>query len=440
MNIDLDRISANSVVALDLIPWLKPLEKWEQSARQHAPWHLWLDKWSYPWAIRCDRAMEHWQEQANRTEDRDERRGLRDKAASIPSGKTAALAVSATLASDGRLGEHCRRNLTWLDRLQRQLAEERFGIVELVAESRLLLHLGRANVLENVGLSAERTTGLPIIPGTALKGVVSTWACWAEHFKPADGSFREFSKDSTQRRNFTAAEAKLAQHILGDDTATGSEHAGEVIFVGGFPVRPPSLGLDIVNPHHESQDGRDKTKLTPNAFLCVEPGTLWRFAFYVRPGARDATALLTQTKTWIEEALIQIGIGAKTAAGYGRFRKPIDTDRAEEEQHEARAAAAKVAAAKKAEANAEKVRQQAAAQAALKSDYSNDATFKNRVLHKLEPGQLEQLRPEIVLLQKPENESRRSELKKMLASRDYREIRKRLREKDWFPKDWLPPQ
>lgn len=438
MNLDLDRISANSAVALDLIPWLKPLERWEQFARQHAPWHLWLDKWCYPWAIRCDRAMNHWQEQVRRTDDRDQKRALRDKADSVPSGKTASLAVSAALAGNGRLGEQCRRTLAWLDALQRQHGA-RFGKVELVADSRLLLHLGRANVLENVGLYAERTSGLPIIPGTALKGVVSTWACWAEHFNAADGSFREFSPDSTQRRNFTAAEPTLAQRILGDDNAGGSEHAGEVIFLGGFPVNPPRLGLDIVNPHFEA-NGTDKRNLTPNAFLCVEPGTPWRFAFYVRPGVSDSAALLKQTKAWIEEALTQSGIGAKTAAGYGRFRQPNEADRAAQRPAKAQAAAAQAAAAKQAEADAEKAKQHAAAQAVMKSDYPNDATFKNAVLSKLNPGQLEQLRPEIEKLQKAPNQTRCDELKQRLATKDYKDIRKRLREKDWFPKDWLPPQ
>jgi len=164
-----------------------------------------------------------------------------------------------------------RRTLAWLDRLQRQHGD-RFGCVELVAESRLLLHLGRANVLENVGLYCDRTTGLPIIPGTALKGVLSTWACWYEHFNATDGSFRQFSRESTQRRNFTAAEAHLARRILGDDNPNGSESAGEVIFVGGFPLTAPGLGLDIVNPHHDAQGSPVDPK--PNTFLCVEPGTV----------------------------------------------------------------------------------------------------------------------------------------------------------------------
>jgi CRISPR type III-B/RAMP module RAMP protein Cmr6 len=44
-----------------------------------------------------------------------------------------------------------------------------------VNSNRLLLHLGRASVLENVGIYCERTTGLPLIPGTAVKGVLSTF-------------------------------------------------------------------------------------------------------------------------------------------------------------------------------------------------------------------------------------------------------------------------
>lgn len=367
-----------------------------------------------------------------------------------PEAKTRALqGVVRTYASQsGALQAVAKARLQWLDRLKQQVGADRFGEVTLTLESRLLLHLGRANVLENVGLCADRTTGLPLIPGTALKGTVSTWACWTEHFQPADGSFREFTRDSVQRRNFTAAEARLARHILGDDNANGSEHAGEIIFVGGFPLTAPRLGLDIVNPHYEEDKDRrtgevrvrDKTGLTPNAFLCIEPGTQWRFVLFVRPGAQSAGDLIATTKRWIVEALTQSGIGAKTAAGYGRFRQPTDADRAVERQAEAEAAQAAAAAARQTQAEAEKAKQHAAAQAAMRSDYPNAATFKNRVLDKLTPGLLEQLRPEIALLQKPENEAHRDELKKLLATRDHKDIRRRLRDKDWFPKDWLPPQ
>lgn len=444
MAMNLDEISKYSEVATHLVPWLNPLEKRIQAARSGGHWCLWLDKYAFAWANafawarRCDVAAEHWNEEARRAKEqnnRDQQRQAKQRADLFPSGKTAALAVAAALANHGQLAESQRRTAAWIEALQRQHGT-RLGVIELVNESRLLLHLGRASVLENVGLYCDRTTGLPLIPGTALKGVLSTWACWAEH-QNTDLSFREFTKDSIQRRSFTAEDARLAQRILGDDFASGSESAGEVVFVGGFPLSPPQLGLDIVNPHHEA-GGTPKTRLTPNTFLCVEPRTIWRFVFFVRPGAADSSELLCVTERWIREALAQLGIGAKTAAGYGRFRTPIEKDRQEAERTAAAAQAAEEAAQKEAERAAERARQRAAAQAALKSDYPNEATFKNSVLAKLTPGQLEQLSGEVEKLRKPENAGWRARLTEALRGKAMKDIRKRLRDKEWFPPDWLP--
>jgi len=340
----------------------------------------------------------------------------------------------------------CRSRQRLLQSLELQHGSS-FATVDLVLESRLVLHLARANVLENVGLYCDRTTGLLLIPGTAIKGILSTWACWANHFNPADGSFSQFKKESTIRRNFVATEARLARQILGDNStdesqlggasSRGSEHAGDVVFIPGFPLSPPRLGLDIVNPHYES-DGKDKIRLTPSAFLCIEPGTIWRFAFYVRPGASNADQLITTTKQWITEALTQLGIGAKTAAGYGRFRLPTDADRKAMQRAAQFAAATEHAVQEKTAQSAETAKLQAAAQAMLSSDYANDKEFNNRVISKLTPGALTQLQHEIAVLQKPENAQWLDQLKKTLASKTYKDIRKRLRDKDWFPKDWLP--
>jgi CRISPR type III-B/RAMP module RAMP protein Cmr6 len=328
----------------------------------------------------------------------------------------------------GALDSAAQSRLHWLDRLKHQHGD-RFGELTLALDSRLLLHLGRANVLENVGLYCDHTTGLPLIPGTALKGLVSTWACWEAN---QDRLYEEQPHLETTR-------AALARRILGDNSRSGSEGAGDVIFVGGFPITPPRLGLDIVNPHHEP-DGRAKARLTPNTFLCIEPGTLWRFVFFVRAGVDNAASLLQQTHTWLEEALTQIGIGAKTAAGYGRFREPTEDDLEAQKGREAQAKAAKAEAAKKAQAEEAKAAQQATAQATLKSDYPNEVYFNNRVLSKLNPGQLENLKSEIPLLKKAANQAWCERLKRLLARRDYREIRNRLRSNDWFPAEWLPPQ
>jgi len=330
----------------------------------------------------------------------------------------------------GSLIEACRSKARILNALEHQ-HRERFAAVRLFADSPLLLHLGRANVLENVGIFADRTTGLPIIPGTALKGVLSTWACW-EANQMADGAFREGGAFMRQRLRFPSP---LAHRVFGDDATSGSERIGDVVFLGGFPTKPPTLGLDIVNPHHEP-DGRDKATLTPNVFLCIEPGSEWCFAFYVRTNSDDAQTILNATHDWLIQALTQLGIGAKTAAGYGRFRMATPLDlaaRANDGEHHKTAQALEVERAKY-------DAQVALARAALTSDYPTSAVFKNRVLDRLNPGQLEGLQAEIDVLRKPENASQFQELKKLLANREYKDVRKRLREKVWFPKEWLPPQ
>ena len=318
----------------------------------------------------------------------------------------------------------CRSRQRLLAALKRQ-HESRFAMVELILESKLLLHLGRANVLENVGIYANRTTGLPLIPGTALKGMLSTWACWEANQQP-DGSFNQGNAFVQERKAF----AGLAQRVFGDDSTDGSRCSGDVIFVGGFPFTPPKLGLDIVNPHHET-NGDVKKNLTPNAFLCVEPGTKWHFAYFVRPGVEDTAKLLKATSNWLTQALTQLGIGAKTAAGYGRFRPLSQRDLAAQEQEADKTRAVEAVAAAQAKVAEQVAKQQAAAQTALKSDYPNEATYKNAVLHLADaPGQWGSLQREIEKLKKPENAAWLARFKKDTANRPYR----KLRGQPWYPK------
>jgi CRISPR type III-B/RAMP module RAMP protein Cmr6 len=323
--------------------------------------------------------------------------------------------------SFGHLAGVCRSRQRLIEMLERQ-HWPRFATIELVLESKLLLHLGRASVLENVGLCADRTTGLPFIPGTALKGVLSTWSCWEANQQP-DGSFKEGPAFLQQRKAFGG----LAQRVFGDDSEDGSECAGEVVFVGGFPVTPPNLGLDIVNPHHEP-NGQEKQNLTPNAFLCVEPGTKWTFAFYVRSGAPDAAKLLETTSGWLTQALTQLGIGAKIAAGYGRFRILNQTDAAAQAREAEKIQDAEATAAEKARVSAEKARQDTVARAVLAADYT-ESSFKNLLRLADSKGQWSQLQVEIERLRKPENAVWLQKFKDATKSKDWKDLRKQ----PWYP-------
>ncbi len=276
---------------------LKPIR--EALARaQKPPWHLVLDKL-------C---------------------GLLEAPEQEGSRKTQALQCIQKLYEEcnSSLKQAADAKLTWLTRLCMDAGEDRFRPVVLRSSSPLLVHLAHASVLENVGLSFERTAGLPIIPGTAVKGLVSTWTYWTQIF---DGEKFDTKKKPSSRRAFEKPQTILALRVLGDDRGEGSESAGAVIFLGGFPVEVPKLGLDIVNPHHTPQ-GQEKAP-TPNLFLALEPGATWMFPLLVRRGAPDPQALLNAAERWLCESLTELGIGAKTAAGYGRFQKAEEKEKAD---------------------------------------------------------------------------------------------------------------
>jgi CRISPR-associated protein Cmr6 len=324
----------------------------------------------------------------------------------------------------------CDAKLRWLKSLESQITASRFRSLKFINESRLLVHLGRASVLENVGLYCDRVTGLPWIPGTSLKGVLSTWAYWEGCFgrDGTPGEIKICQTDGTATgkqltRSWIAKhgadKSDLAMRILGDDSLSGSKCAGEIVFVGGFPADPPVMGLDIVNPHFEP-DGKDASRLRPNTFLTIEPGTGWQFAFYARSGVPDAERILKETTRWLMEALTQLGVGAKTAAGYGRFGEAAEDDHKTETDRRAITE------------TEEKLQvERTGAQKELKSDYPNEASFKNAVLRPAgSRGQWNQLQKEIPKLQKPENAQWLERFKKETAGGDHKELRKQ----PWYPK------
>lgn len=328
-----------------------------------------------------------------------------------PPPKTRALrnAVSTyTNRSKPQLSAVVKAKLAWLDRTASQARPDHYRCIRLVADGKLLVGLGRAHILQNIGLAFDHTSGLPLIPGSAVKGVVSTWAAWSA---AGEALFLDPPQILKNRATFRDECTILAQRILGDNAETGSTSGGEVIFLGGYPETVPTLGLDIVNPHHEP-DGSDKRSLTPNVFLCLEPTptTIWRLPLLARPGSEDPAKLLQVAGDWMIEALTQTGIGAKTAAGYGRFRLLPEA---------ARAAGL------------------TASGGAAPSDYT-EKTF-SAVLDRMNnAGAVQQFQADLKTLLLPQNAVWIDKLKTYLAAPAAKDTRKRLKDKAWFPKALLP--
>ncbi len=169
----------------------------------------------------------------------------------------------------------------------------------------LVTGLGLSHPIEN-GLTWHHTLGVPYLPGSTIKGIVKTWAEEWEKHPPEDvnrifGSNQEEEmKDNKDKKNI-----------------------GTVIFFDSIPVQPVQLTADIMTSHYQEYYSSteklpgDWYNPNPIPFLAVESGQLFLFA--VAPRKEKYIPDMELILKWLDEALTNIGVGAKTATGYGRF-------------------------------------------------------------------------------------------------------------------------
>lgn len=171
----------------------------------------------------------------------------------------------------------------------------------------LTLHLARAGSFENAGICLHAVYGFAYLPGSGLKGLARSYAGNVARAKPKD-----------------------IEDVFGKDTSREEDgSAGAVVFHDALPVQWPKLIIDIVNNHHVDYYDRasppgDWEDPVPVNFLAVAPGTEFEFCLGVRRGTTDPERLLALARGWIDGALVWLGAGAKTNAGYGRFTTGIE--------------------------------------------------------------------------------------------------------------------
>ena len=175
---------------------------------------------------------------------------------------------------------------------------------------RFVSGLGSGHPYE-AGFIWHRTLGVPYLPGSSIKGMIRAWVeQWCDE---------DDCNGDTVRRLFGSESVP---------DSPNSDKAGDLIVFDAFPLRPPTLELDILNPHYQpyyESNGKkfpaDYYSPVPVFFLTVAPNQSFRFCLAPRPGAvtdnpadnvRQGVKLLTQ-------ALETLGAGGKTAVGYGTF-------------------------------------------------------------------------------------------------------------------------
>ncbi len=182
---------------------------------------------------------------------------------------------------------------------------ERFVRCAMKIEGRLLIGLTGGGALET-GCTVSQTYGMPYLPGSSIKGAAFAWA-----------------KDNL-------GEPDAQNYIFGaePDALNPTGLSGEITFHDAWwiptinesaqKIKP--FAEDVVTTHHSEYYGSEgNAKATdldspiPNAIIGVR-GT-FLFTLEGNPG------WLKLARFILEKALVENGIGAKTAAGYG-YLKP----------------------------------------------------------------------------------------------------------------------
>jgi CRISPR-associated protein Cmr6 len=202
---------------------------------------------------------------------------------------------------------------------------------ELQTAGRLIVGLGTENVLET-GITLHHTYGLPVLPGSALKGLAAHYChtVWGE----TEAKFKKESQYHT---------------LLFGTTDDG----GCIIFHDAWFVPdsdPQPLKLDVMTPHHPKWlDGSvpptDFDSPKPVPFVSVS-GRFHIAVSWHGPAHERARNWTEFALSLLRDALFHWGIGGKTSSGYGRFNK--EQWEAEEKRRQAEAEQKRIAAEKEA--------------------------------------------------------------------------------------------
>lgn len=166
---------------------------------------------------------------------------------------------------------------------------------------------GNSHPVEN-GFLWHHTLGVPYMQGSAVKGIMRSW----------------LENELGYGINEDDNHAELKRYFGSETKASSDNQAGNIIFFDAIPIAQPRLKVEIMTPHmgdYYKDNGKtapaDWHIPNPIPLLAVESISLL-FCIAPRNGKIDANEL-AQLKTALQNALANMGAGAKTQTGFGRL-------------------------------------------------------------------------------------------------------------------------
>lgn len=272
-----------------------------------------------------------------------------------------------TEVADGKVSDDNRR--PWLEKLAELAVSPDYArsferwkasfsnagdrLAEFTLTSRLLIGHGNASA-SDVGLTVHHTWGVPVIPGSALKGLVAHYV--DATYGPTDAGKKPWEQQDDERARadyqgvtwngrriergpgvvyralFGAPDARedaaMREKGFEAGAAAGLVTFHDALYVPGSIADNKPFAADVLTVHQKGyydssgeSAPNDYDSPNPVAFLTVRPQCR---LLLVLSGPSEWTELAARL---LEDALKNWGVGGKTAAGYGigtvdRWRQP----------------------------------------------------------------------------------------------------------------------
>jgi CRISPR-associated protein Cmr6 len=231
--------------------------------------------------------------------------------------------------------------------------------VEFNPDWRLILGMGSASIYE-VGMTLHHIYGIPYIPASSIKGLIRSWIiqnCFGVEKDSEAKAFHESKLlcdifgcgDSTSYGDDKPKKKLNTYYKIHEKKWGFSNKKGDVTFFDAFPTTAPNLEPDIMNVHYPDYYNDKQGKTAPTDFQSPNPipfltvgkkdldGNNLKFITYIAVKhnkkisdldprylehglSKTDMTLLGFVKGWLNEALENHGIGAKTAVGYGYMK------------------------------------------------------------------------------------------------------------------------
>lgn len=177
-------------------------------------------------------------------------------------------------------------------------------LCEATVQGRMVVGLGAKNAME-FGIHLDHTWGVPVIPGSSLKGIAAAAA-------------HQFADDQTWRPGGAHYQWLFGTGADAEEANRGAVHFWDAWWLPAKDDAPIPVHRDVMTVHHKDYYQKDDVppsdmdEPTPIPFLSAS-GT-YLVVVEGEPEWRDAAL------TFLKKGLVEHGVGAKTNAGYGRLK------------------------------------------------------------------------------------------------------------------------